>query len=459
MPYVLGIHLGGTATSAAIAQRDGRRWGEPAPFPLGSVSPTVPTVLCKVQDGSYVAGEPAQQQELTHHEWVVRGFDRWLGDDVPMVVGTEFIPAQRLVAIMIEWVADFVTLRQGGPPEYVAVAHSSVWGPYRTHLVYQALAQLGLSNVNLLPEPIAVGLDYATRQQVDENATLAIGNIGGSAFSATVLRRRGRGFDLVSPPLDTDHPGGQDLDDEIFQHLRAELGAEVLDGIDYTDVRLRTTLAQLRAECVRVKEALSHQPEVPIRVELPDFRSQLPLSRAQYEKLVRTHLERVPDLLVQAVQSAGLGLDQLDAVLLAGGTARTPLLKRLVSQRLERQALVDGAPELVAARGAAAAAVDVLSADTDRPASVEETSVLRRLDAAGGPYEANQDEPEPVPPRPPVEVEPMVLDDTSDRRRTMIRVLQLCIAAILVAGGIGLTVYQAMHTHGAPQSPLGVLFH
>lgn len=456
MPYVLGIHLGGTATSAAIAQRDGRRWGLAAPFPLGSASPTVPTVLCKVQDGSYVAGEPAQQQELTHHEWVVRGFDRWLGDDAPMVVGTEFIPAQRLVAIMIEWVADLVTHRQGDPPEYIAVAHSSVWGPYRTHLVYQALAQLGLANVSLLPEPIAVGLDYAARQQVEDNEALAVGNIGGSAFSASVLRRRGRGFEMVSPPLDADHPGGQDLDDEVFQHVRTELGAE-LDGLDYTDVHLRATLAQLRAECVRVKEALSHQPEAPIRVELPDFRSQLPLSRTQYEKLIRTHLERVPDLLLQAVQSAGLGPDQLDAVVLAGGTARTPLLKKLVSQRLERPALVDGAPELVAARGAATAAVDVLSADTDRPASVEETSVLRRLDVAGGPYEADEDE--PVPPRPPVEVEPMVLEETSDRRRNMIRVLQLCIALILVVGGIGLTVYQALTTHGAPQSPLGALFH
>jgi molecular chaperone DnaK len=457
MPYVLGIHLGGTATSAAIARRDSRRWGLPAPFPLGSVSPTVPTVLCKVQDGSYVAGEPAQQQELTHHEWVVRGFGRWLGDDAPMLVGTEFVSAQRLVAIMIEWVADFVTHREGGPPEHIAVAHSTVWGPYRTHVVYQALAQLGLTDVTLLPEPIAVGLDYASRQQVEEGATLVIGNIGASSFSATVLRRRGRAFDVASPPLDTDHPGGQDLDDEIFRHLCTELG-EQIERLDHTDVRHRATVAQLRAECVRVKEALSHQPEVPIRVELPDLRTQVPLSRAQYEKLARTHLERVPDLLLQAVQSASIDTDQLDAVVLSGGTARTPLLKQLVAQRLQRPALVDGAPELVAARGAATAAVEVLSADTDKPAFVEETSLLRRLDDSGLSGDPD-DGPEPVPPRPPVEVEPMVLEEVDDRRRNMIRILKLCIAVILVVGGVGLTVWQSMHSNGTPQSPIGSLFH
>src|SRR5437870_4171704 len=98
MPYVLGIHLGGTATSAAIARRDGGQWGAAVPFPLGSGVPTVPTVLCKVQDGSFVAGEPARRQELTHHEWVVRGFGKYLGDDTPLLVGSEFVPAQRLVA-------------------------------------------------------------------------------------------------------------------------------------------------------------------------------------------------------------------------------------------------------------------------------------------------------------------------------------------------------------------------
>ena len=86
MPYVLGIHLGATATSAAVARRSGGRWGQALPVPLGSETPTVPTVLCRVQDGSFVAGEPARKQEITHHEWVVRAFTRALGDDSPHFV-------------------------------------------------------------------------------------------------------------------------------------------------------------------------------------------------------------------------------------------------------------------------------------------------------------------------------------------------------------------------------------
>jgi molecular chaperone DnaK len=456
MPYVLGIHLGNTATSAAVARRDGGQWGAAAPFPLDSGSATVPTVLCKVQDGSFVAGVPAQRQELTHHEWVVRGFERYLGDDAPMVVGSEFVHTQRLVAIMIEWVADLVAQRQGHPPEHIAVAHSGTWGPYRTHLVHQELTQRGLTDVTLLPAPLAVGLDYASRQRVEDNGTLAVGYVGGSGCDATVLRRRKQGFELVTPSLDTDHPGGQDLDDEIFRHLRAQLG-EQLDGLDPTDVRDRTMLARLRAECTRVKESLSHQPESSIRVELPQVRTELPLSRSHYEKLAQAHLERVPELLLQAVQSATLTTEQLDAVVLAGGTMRTPLLKQLVSQRLQRPAQVDVAPELVAARGAAVSAVQVLSTDTDQAASSQETSVLMRIEGSREFDYLDDEEPEAAVPRPPVQVEPMYLEPVDERRRRMFQILKLSIAALLILGGLVMTL-QHEGFFGDPHNSLpGVL--
>ncbi|MFD0492192.1 hypothetical protein ACFQ0O_39780 [Saccharopolyspora spinosporotrichia] len=116
MPYVLGIHLGATATSAAIARREGGRWAAAAPVPLGSGSAGVPTVLCRAQDGSYLAGEQAQRQELTHHQWVARGFTRRVGEDAPLLVGNDFVQPHALAATMIEWVADAVAHRQGHPP-------------------------------------------------------------------------------------------------------------------------------------------------------------------------------------------------------------------------------------------------------------------------------------------------------------------------------------------------------
>lgn len=472
MPYVLGVHLGATATSAAVARRDGGRWAAATPVPLGTSAPTVPTVLCRVQDGSYLAGEAARRQEPTFHEWIARTFVDCLGDDVPMMVGGEFVPAERLAAIMIEWVADQVAHREGHPAEHIAVAHHGSWGPHRTHLLQQSLAGLGLRDVTLIPEPVAVGLDYASRQRLEPDATIAVGNVGGTRCEATVLRRRETEaehpggatlveLDVVGSALDVDHPSGQALDDEVFDFVRGELDGR-LDHLDPTDPHQRAAALAMRAECTRAREALSHQPHAAVRVELPDVRTQVELSRARFEQLVTPHLDQVPDVLQQAVQSVSLTFDGLDAVVLAGGTARTPLLRGLVTERLQeqagepagegaRRALVDGAPELVAARGAVVRAVNALSAASDRAASVQQTSLLMRVESGDDAHGGDADEwamvdgdedavPTERPERPPVAVEPMHIEPPE--RNLPMKVTKLTLAAALIIFGLVMTFVQ-----------------
>ncbi|MEY8042260.1 Hsp70 family protein [Saccharopolyspora cebuensis] len=448
MPYVLGIHLGATATTAAVVRREGSRWAAAVPVPLGPGAPGVPTVLCRVQDGSFVAGEDARRQELGYPAWTVRGFTRRVGDDLPMLVGNDFVSAQRLIAVLVEWVADAVAHRQGHPPEHIAIAHSASWGPHRSLLVHQELARLGIGEVTMVPEPVAVALDYASKQTVEERSALVVGSVGGSGFDATVLRRRAPAFEVVGPPLETDHPGGQDLDDAVFDLVREELAGE-LAGIDPADPRGRALLAQVRQECVRAKEALSHQPGHLLRLELPGGRTEFALSRSRFEKLVRPHLERVPELLLQAVQSASLAADDLDAVVLAGGTARVPLLRRLVAERLERTPEVDVVPEMAAASGAARAAVQVLSTDRDQ-AAAGETSVLVRIEGSDE-QDAGPERELPAAPRPPVEVAPLPIEPPDEERARRIKIIKLVVAALLIALGVVLTIIN-------PGDPLGGVF-
>ncbi|MFC7342351.1 Hsp70 family protein [Saccharopolyspora griseoalba] len=437
MPYVLGVHLGSTVTTAATARRDGGQWAAATPVPLAGTGPVVPTVLCKVQDGSFVAGEAAARQEINHHEWVARGFTARLGDDLPLVVGSEFVPAQRLVAAMIEWVADTVAHRQGHPPEHIAVAHSSAWGPHRIRLVQQALAQLGHSEVTMVPEPMAVAVDYAAKQRVEEHHPLVVASVGGSSTDVAVLRRRAPAFEFVGSPLRSDHPSGQDLDDEVFELLREQHGAQ-LDSLDATDPAQRAALAAVRNECVRAKEALSRQSGVTMRLDLPGGPTEFAISRTRLEQLARPHLERVPELISQAVQSVSLRPEDVDTVILAGGVARIPLLQNLVGERLQHPPLVDVSPELAAASGAALAASKVLTTGTDQ-GSVAETSVLMAVEGLDD-SEPHEDEPEPVE-RPPIEVEPMPIEPPDESRAKRMKILKLSAAAALVIIGVLITFF------------------
>lgn len=457
MPYVLGLHLGTTVTSAAIVRREAGRWASAAtPVPLGSSGAVAPTAVCRVSNGTFLAGEAALHQQASYYEWVTRDFPRYLGADTPVALGNDFVLPQRLVAAVVEWVADVVAQRQGHPPEHIALAHPAPWGPHRIHLVLSELAQLGLTDVTAAPEPVAVAMDYAAKQPVDEHAPVVVGNAGGSGFDATVLRRRSGelAFDVVAPTLDTTHPGGQDLDDEILEMVRSELDQDL--PTDTTDPNTRAALIGLRAECARAKETLTHQTETSIPVRLPGIHMDVALSRAKYERLARSHLERVPEILQQAVHSSPAPAEELSAVVLAGGTAHTPLLRRMVTERMEVAALVDRHPELVAAQGAALAGVRAVSTEADRavrPAhnpSANETSVLMR----DVPESEDVLEPEaaPDPPRPSTAVDPMPLDPPDEARDRKIKILKLSAAAVLIIIGLVLTFIYP------PQSPLdGVL--
>jgi molecular chaperone DnaK len=303
--------------------------------------------------------------------------------------------------------------------------------------VQQALTQLGLSEVTMVPEPMAVAMDYAAKQRVEEHHPLVVASVGGSCTDVTVLRRRAPAFELVGSPLQSDHPAGQDLDDEIFGLLREQHG-EQLDSLDATDPAQRAALAAVRSECVRAKEALSRQTGVSMWLDLPGGRTEFALSRTRFEQLARPHLERVPELISQAVQSISLRPEDVSTVILAGGLARTPLLQNVVGERLQHPPLVDVSPELAAANGAALAASKVLTTDTDQ-GSVAETRVLMAVEGIDDsePYE---DEPEPVE-RPPIEVEPMPIDPPDESKVKRMKIIKLSAAAALVIIGLLATFF------------------
>ncbi|WP_438388071.1 Hsp70 family protein [Actinopolyspora saharensis] len=492
MPYVLGVHLGTSTTSAAVMGRSGGRWTAATPFPLGSARPDVPSVVARAPDGGYLAGEAAAAKQAESHEWGCSGFVSALGEDAPLLLGGEFVHAHRLAAAMIEWVADQVAHRHGHPAEHIAVTHSSTWGPHRTHLLHLALAELGLTDITLLAEPFAVAVDYATRQGVANGGSIAVGNLGSSGSSAAVLRKDephdsdgtvatergpGSGLDFLGTPVDSGESAGADLDDLVLERVRADFG-EALSRLDPTEPRERGAALRLRAECSKAKEELSQRESSRVNVLLPGSSGEVPLARAHYERLARPYLEWVPEILVQAIQSASLSPEDLEAVVLAGGPARTPLLRNLVQQRLyetqpgletiESPVRVDGSPELVAARGAACWAAEALSAATDRAVAGAETSVLMRVSdrednsspASSDEYDVDGAEAEiddvsadstAEPPRPPVEVEPMHVEPPPKRKA--LKVAKLSLAALLIIFGLVMTVMQGFGGSQQPASP------
>jgi hypothetical protein len=145
MPYALGIDIRAGSTEAAVARLYRDRWEPP------EVVLAIPSALALTADGP-VVGVPG------HGPDIVRGFVERIGDEVPLVVGGRPYRAANLAAQLIDQVVRRVEAAEGGPARQLAVAVPEPWGPYRTGLLSDALAQVGLDATLV---PVAAGSDGA----------------------------------------------------------------------------------------------------------------------------------------------------------------------------------------------------------------------------------------------------------------------------------------------------------
>ncbi|MFE2752667.1 Hsp70 family protein [Actinosynnema sp. NPDC059335] len=408
LPYVLGVDVGSTRTAAAVCRLGGAGRGEPEPVDLGGPGGGVASTLQLTPDGAFAVGEPGDPR------WTATGFVRRLGDTTPVVLGgVERIPAEELTALLVMWVVDQVAAREGERPEHVVLAHPPGWGPHAKGLAHRALRSVGVA-ASLVPEPVAAAENHAfTRSPV---GPLGVFSLGSHAFSASVV---GRGFELVATADGVDQAAGADFDDAVLAHVRTSLGRELTD-LDPDDPRTRGLHARLRRDCEAAKRVLSGTVETAIPVHLPSGRVDVPITRAQFEDLVRADVEQAVSLFTRVASGVAM-------TVLVGGSARIPLVAASVPGRV----VLEAAPETSVVKGAALAARRLVVGPDAEPEPIE-TSVLVRDDDPllrfpVGSLDVPDAEFTAPPPRPPVDITPLDLPE----RRTVKRVVR----GLVVTGG------------------------
>jgi molecular chaperone DnaK len=347
MGYFLGVDIGTTYTAAAV-WRDGRC----DVASLGNRAPTIPSVLFVRDDGSVLIGEAAVRRAASEPAGVAREFKRRIGDPTPLVVGGTPYSADALMAKLLRGVVDLVVQAEGGTPEGIAVSHPANWGPYKLDLLRQAARLADLDGVVTVSEPEAAAIHYASQARVDPGAVIAVYDLGGGTFDAAVLRKTATGWEVLGAPEGIERLGGIDFDAAVHHHVASSI-APALDELSPDDPAALAAAARLRQECVDAKEVLSSDSDVAIPVLLPTLQTDVRLTRAEYEQMVRPALADTITSLNRALRSAGVGPEDVTTVLLVGGSSRTPLVAELVSSALRRPVAVDAHPKYGVALGAA----------------------------------------------------------------------------------------------------------
>ncbi|WP_181033676.1 Hsp70 family protein [Arthrobacter sp. SX1312] len=384
MSYGLSVDVGTSYTAAATLRTDGDGPGVPQILSLGSRAAAIPTVVFLGADGTRLVGDAAERRGAAQPDRVAREFKRRMGDDIPLMVGGEQVLPQQLVAAVVSWVVGVATEREGGAPDVVTLTHPVGWGEHRTSLLRQALAEAGIGDVVLLTEPEAAALSYAAREQVPAGSTLAVYDLGGGTFDATVLRKTDADtFAVLGTPQGLERLGGADFDQEIFDHV-LESADVPLAGPEH-DPAVLAALTRLRKECTEAKEALSSDSEATVSVMMPGAYSQVRIVRSEFEAMIGPALGDTLTTLRSALESAGVRGQDLTAILLIGGSSRIPLVAQLLSEEFDRPLAIDVDPKASVALGASFATSALDDAPGDGPAAAPGHGTGVPLEGAAAP--------------------------------------------------------------------------
>ncbi|WFE26392.1 Hsp70 family protein [Solwaraspora sp. WMMD791] len=346
--YALGIDLGTTFTAAAIW-----REGRVETVSLGGRSAAIPSVVLLRQDETFLTGEAAHRRGLSEPHRVAREFKRRLGDTTPLLLGGVPQSAEALMSRLLHAVVEEVARREGALPASICVSHPANWGPYKLDLLRQAVRMANLDvPVTYTTEPTAAAVNYAEQQRIEPGSVVAVYDLGGGTFDAAVLRKTPTGFEIMGQPEGIERLGGIDFDAAVFNHVRTALGGK-LEELDEEDPAAIAAVARLRDECIQAKEALSSDTDTSIPVLLPNISTEIRLTRAELEAMVRPVLHGSIEALHRAVRSAGCSPEQLHSVLLVGGSSRMPIVAQLVGSELGRPVAVDAHPKYSVSLGAA----------------------------------------------------------------------------------------------------------
>lgn len=473
MTYQLGVDLGTTFTAAAV-YRDGR--SEVAS--LGNRSASVPSVVYLKEDETVLTGEAAERRALTESGRVAREFKRRLGDPTPILLGSTPYSAEALLSKLLRWTIDAVSEREGAAPDHIAVTHPANWGAYKKDLFSQTVRLADLDEAATITEPEAAAIYYASNERIEPGSVVAVYDLGGGTFDATVLRKTERGFDILGSPEGIERLGGIDFDEAVFSHVDRTLDGAV-SGLDPNEQSTVAALVRLRQDCVSAKEALSQDTDTTVPVMLPGIQTEVRLTRAEFEAMIRPTLTQTIGALSRALRSAEVARDEVTAVLLVGGSSRIPLAAELVSGEVGRPVAVDAHPKYAVAMGAAIAAANGARADATEPVHVssvpatpakaasvstgaaEQESVVEQAKvepaprSSGTPHATtagiSERTPEAAPGGPPVERTPPPPPEArkSPSSRVM---LGVAAAAVAVVAGIGYFLFAGDEGAEAPES-------
>ena len=357
---IIGIDLGTTNSEVAAFTNDKVQVLGPGECRI------LPSCVGFSASGELLVGEAARNQQALYPERTVRSIKRKMGSAEIVTLGDRTFTPQEISAIILRELATWAEGALGARPQRAVITVPAYFSDAQRNATREAGALAGLEVVRILNEPTAASLAYGYGD--GSKHTALIYDLGGGTFDVSIVTVEGDITEVLASH-GNNRLGGDDFDDLLTKRLMEEF--RNANGID-----LRQGSASARARlwwaAEEAKKKLSFEPYVRIREEalVMDGRTPLHLdveiAREEYEALIRPLVDSTFDSVSQALHDSGRTPGDLDAILLVGGSTRTPLISRLLREHTGLDPRHDVHPDLCVALGAGVLASRLAGHDVER---------------------------------------------------------------------------------------------
>ena len=341
---VVGIDLG--TTNSEIAAMVGDRVQV-----LGPADGTIlPSCVGIAPSGELLVGKPARHQQLLYPERTARSIKRRMGTDTKVTLGERTFTPQEISAVILRALAEMAQRQLGQPVRRAVITVPAYFSDAQRQATREAGELAGLEVARILNEPTAASLAYGYGESGAR--TVMVYDLGGGTFDVSIVQMED-GVTEVLASHGNNELGGDDFDRLLFDKLVADFDQQHGVALGPGAARARLLWAVEEA-----KKRLSYEPYARIREEAlvtsddKALHLDREVSRAEYEALIRPHVESTLVSVTKALEDAGKRALDLDAILLVGGSTRTPLVVRTLHERTGIEPRREVHPDLCVALGA-----------------------------------------------------------------------------------------------------------